>query len=140
MKRGKVRLALTSISHQKCLRKISKISHRDHTTNEEVFRRAKCKPLHETFITCRIKLAIKLAGHILRLPAERHSKTAMTWVPPDGKRKRGRPRIAWRSTFQKDFQIGGTDWNSIQVEAAGRVLWIKFADQCPALAGGTKSK
>ena len=62
--------------HQRCLRKILKISYRDHITNEEVLRRAKSKTLHETAITSRIKLA----GHILRLPAERHSKRAMTWV------------------------------------------------------------
>ena len=117
------------VFHQRCLRKILKISYRDHITNEEVLRRAKSKTLHETVITSRIKLA----GHILRLPAEHHPNTGMTRVPSGGKRNRGRPRITRRSTLRKDLQIEGVDWNSIEVEAAGRVRWRKFADQCPAL-------
>ena len=60
------------VFHQRCLWKILKTSYRNRITNDEVLRRAKSKPLHDTVITSRIKLA----GHILRLPAERHSKTA----------------------------------------------------------------
>ena len=91
------------VFHQRCLWKILKISRRDHITNDEVLRRVRSKPIHETVITRRIKLA----GHILRLPAERHSKTAMTWVPSGGKRKRKRPKITWKSTFRKYLQTRG---------------------------------
>jgi len=33
----------------------------------------------------------RLAGHVLRLPDHRHSKTAMRWTPARGTCRRGRP-------------------------------------------------
>ena len=74
------------VFHQRCLRRRLKITYRDHVTNEEVLRRASSRALHEIVTLHRLKLA----GHTLRRPAERYAKTALTWIPNDGKRKRGR--------------------------------------------------
>ncbi|KAI8502438.1 hypothetical protein Bbelb_200260 [Branchiostoma belcheri] len=73
--------------HQRNLRRILKVRWQDHITNDEILNRVKSKPL-STIIT---EKRMQLAGHILRLPSRRHSKTAMTWVPHNGRRKRGRP-------------------------------------------------
>ena len=83
------------VFHQGCLRKILKISYRDHITNKEVLQRARSQRMQDT-VTER---TARLAGHILRLPAVRHAKMAFTWEPIDGKRGRGKPRITWRRTF-----------------------------------------
>ncbi|KAI8515581.1 hypothetical protein Bbelb_063940 [Branchiostoma belcheri] len=86
--------------HQRNLRRILKVRWQDHITNDEILNRAKSKPL-STIIT---EKRMQLTGHILRLPSRRHSKTAMTWVPHNGRRKRGRPKHTWRRTFQDDLR------------------------------------
>ena len=116
------------VFHQRCLRRIMKISYKDHITNEEVLRRAKSRPLHE-IVTVR---RLKLAGHVLRLPISRYAKTAMTWVPSEGKRKQGGQKRTWRRTFQKDLQRGGIAWEEVEEAAADRDSWRMFAAQCPA--------
>ena len=105
-----------------------KISYRDHVTNEEVLRRARSRPLHE-IVTVR---RLRLAGHVLRLPISRYAKTAMTWVPSDGKRKQGGQKRTWRRTFQKDLQRGGIAWEEVEEAAADRDSWRMFVAQCPA--------
>ncbi|KAI8486529.1 hypothetical protein Bbelb_357640 [Branchiostoma belcheri] len=75
---------------------------------------------------------MQLAGHILRLPRQRHSKTAMTWVPPGGRRKRGRPKNTWRRTFQEDIKRADITWEEAEEAAATRPRW-KLAAQCADL-------
>ena len=36
-----------------------------------------------------------------------HPTTAMHWAPNDGRRKRGRPKKTWRSTFKEDLEEMG---------------------------------
>ena len=43
----------------------------------------------------------RFIGHILRMDANQHPKTAFTW-DPEGKRIRGRPREARRRTAEKE--------------------------------------
>ena len=52
------------------------ISWRDHITNEEVLRMAGSEDLEITVETRRRKMA----GHILRMPAQRPAKKALTWI------------------------------------------------------------
>ena len=66
-------------------------------TNEEAIRIAGMERL-QYIVTIRKR---KMAGHI-RLQRERLAHTAMYWVPEDGRRKRGRPKKTWRSTFRED--------------------------------------
>ncbi|XP_078682172.1 uncharacterized protein LOC144916725 [Branchiostoma floridae x Branchiostoma belcheri] len=113
------------VFHQRNLRRILKVRWKDHITNEEILRRAKTQPLGDIITGKRMQLA----GHILRLPSQRHSKTAMTWVPPGGRRKRGRPKNTWRRTFQEDLKRANIAWEEAEEAAATRPRW-KLAAQC----------
>ena len=73
--------------HQRCLRKIMKITYLDRITNEEVLARSGCRKLTEIITERRMKMA----GHILRRPDTRHSKYVILWNI-EGKRKKGRPK------------------------------------------------
>ncbi len=79
------------VFHLRCLRRILKITYRDHITNMEVYRRAYTQPLSVTVTERRFRFA----GHILRLPDHRILKMAISWQPAQGKRKQGRPKITW---------------------------------------------
>ncbi|KAI8493868.1 hypothetical protein Bbelb_282150 [Branchiostoma belcheri] len=113
------------VFHQRNLRRILKVRWQDHITNEEILRRAKTQPLGDIITGKRMQLA----GHILRLPSQRHSKTAMTWMPPGGRRKRGRPKNTWRRTFQEDLKRANIAWEEAEEAAATRTRW-KLAAQC----------
>ena len=78
-----------NVFHQRWLRKIMRISWRDHVTNESVLRRAKVRLLSAIIAERRLRLA----GHVLRMPNCHHACTALNWTPPDGRRRRGLPRI-----------------------------------------------
>ena len=119
------------VFHQRCLRKILKISYRDHIISEEMLRRTETRPLHKVVTVRRLKLA----GHILRLPNTRHAKIAMTWISPDGKHKGGQPKITWRRTLQKDLLRGGIAWEDVKTAAEDRAGWRMFAARCPTLDG-----
>ena len=74
--------------HQRCLRRILKISYRYHVTNDEVLRNTQSDILIKM-----IKIrSLKLAGHIIRMEKNRCAKTAFSWVPSNGKRKWRRPK------------------------------------------------
>ena len=52
---------------------------------------------------------------------ERPARRAIEWTPADGRRKRGRPRKTWRSTFREDLQARGVSWSEKETMAAYRV-------------------
>ena len=58
--------------HQRCLRKIVKISYLDHVTNEEVLRRAQSRRMKD-FATER---RLRMDGHVLRLPITGPAKSS----------------------------------------------------------------
>jgi hypothetical protein len=76
-----------NVFQQRCLRKILRITHRDRITNEEVLHRSETPKLEDIVA----KRRLLLAGHVLRSLEVRHPKTAIQWIPPGGKQKRGRP-------------------------------------------------
>ena len=96
------------IFHQRYLRKILKISCRDHITTKEVLQRSQRMQDNVT------ERRVRVAGHILRLPEVRQAKMAFTWEPIDGKRKRGRSRITWRKTFTEDLKFMGKDYATVE--------------------------
>ena len=49
---------------------------------------------------------LKLARHIIRMEDNRCDKTVISWVPLNGKRKRGRPRLKWKRAFKNDLATG----------------------------------
>ncbi len=81
-----------------------------------------------------------MAGHVLRLQRERPAHTAMYWVPEDGRRKRGRPKKTWRSTFKEDLEEMGVSWHG----AAGSPVTVMdggfSSPDAPRGTGGPKSK
>ncbi|KAI8511881.1 hypothetical protein Bbelb_109810 [Branchiostoma belcheri] len=87
---------------QRCLRKILHITYRDKNTNKEVYRRIGTKPISSIITESRMKYA----GHVLRMTADSLAKTFLHWKP-EGRRKRGRPKLTWPSTFQKDLEHRG---------------------------------
>ena len=112
--------------HQRCLRRILKITWQHRVRNEEVLRRAQTRTLGEIVSERRLRLA----GHILRLPDHRPSKMAMSWTPPGGKRKKGRPKTTWRRTLQDDLRFAKTTWCGCQRVAEDRQRWRKLVDLC----------
>ena len=115
--------------HQRCLRIILKIRYRDHVNNDEILRKTQSDTLIKMITTQRLKLA----GHIIRMEDNRCAKTALSWVPSNGKRKRGRPRITWRRTFKNNLERAGTTWDEAITLAKDRDAWKLFASRCPVM-------
>ena len=82
--------------------------------------------LHDT-VTRRRR---KFAGHILRLPSDRPASIAINWRPQGGKRRRGRPRKSWQSTFREDLDDMGIDWEDVREIAGNRDQWRNLVAQC----------
>ncbi|XP_019633193.1 PREDICTED: uncharacterized protein LOC109476630 [Branchiostoma belcheri] len=78
------------------------LTYRDKNTNKEVYRRIGTKPISSIITESRMKYA----GHVLRMTADSLAKTFLHWKP-EGRRKRGRPKLTWPSTFQKDLEHRG---------------------------------
>ena len=86
----------------RCLRKLLKISWRDHVTNDDVRQRSGQRKLSEIVQERRLKML----GHILRMTEERLPKTSLEWTPTGGKRERGRPVSTWRRTNTRPARHG----------------------------------
>ena len=103
----------------------------DHVTNEEVLSRAGSTRLQDIVAERRFRLA----GHILRLPDQRHSKTAIRWTPAGGTCRRGHPKKIWRRTFQDDLGRVHMTWNEAEIMASDRSCWRQTAAQCAVSHG-----
>ena len=73
---------------------------------------------------------MRLAGHILRLPHQRHAYPAMHWTPLGGKQKVGRSQKTWRQTFRDFIQTLNIKYEQVEDEAADRSRWKKLTAQC----------
>ena len=114
-----------NVFQQRCLRRIMKVRYFHHVTNEDILRRSNACKLHDVVARRRLRLA----GHILRMSDERIPKTAMEWIPPDGRRPRGRPRHTWRRTFVNDIRELNIAWNDVGTVAQDRSRWRTLAAQ-----------
>ncbi|XP_057670224.1 uncharacterized protein LOC130902259 [Diorhabda carinulata] len=47
-------------------------------------------------------------GHVQRMPEDRIPKQILNWAP-QGRRKRGRPRLSWREGIEKDIRERGLE-------------------------------
>ena len=70
---------------------------------------------------------MKLAGYVTRVEDNRCAKTALSWFPSNGKRKRGRPRITFRRTFKNDLERACTTWDEATTLTKERDAWKLFA-------------
>ena len=96
----------------KCLRKILGFHWSDRVTNKEVWIRSG-QPLAYATI-CRRRMS--WLGHVTRLPATRPAQQAMWWTPA-GQRRRGRPRMNWRRTVDRDLQLVNKRWSDFRMLA-----------------------
>ena len=95
----------------KCLRKILGIHWSDHVTNKEVRIRSG-QPLASATIC---KRRMSWLGHVTRLPPTRPAQQALRWTPA-GQRRRGRPRMNWRQTVDRDVKTLANNisrWNAL---------------------------
>ena len=114
----------------KCLRKILGIKWTDFVTNEEVRSRSKQNPV--TSIICKRRLS--WLGHTARLPSSRPANQVLNWNP-GGQRKRGRPRMNWRQTVDRDLQLVDKRWSDAVRLSADRARWNALAASCVARRG-----
>ena len=70
---------------------------------------------------------------------ERPASRAIEWTPADGRRKGGRPKKTWRSTFREDLQARGVSWSEKETMAADRVRWQNLLPIFPQGTGGSLS-
>ena len=100
----------------KCLRKILRIRWEEHITNVEVMRRTGISEISKEVQQRRWKYI----GHILRKEQDNDCVTAMTWAP-EGRRKRGRPKMTWRRTVEKEREDAGIrSWKQARTIAMDR--------------------
>ena len=65
----------------------------------------------------------KFIGHIMRKEPNNDCRTALTWTP-EGRRKLGRPKTAWRRTVQREREKAGwKNWSDVKIAAADRAGW-----------------
>ncbi|VDO99971.1 unnamed protein product [Heligmosomoides polygyrus] len=115
--------------HCKCLRQM-RIRYTDCLTNEEVLQRCRSSNLYETVVQRRLRLA----GHILRMPAHRLPRSAIQWTPP-GKQTRGRPKNTWRRTFLNDLEVMNISRQECEEIAQDRQRWKEFVALCAQQQG-----
>ena len=107
----------------RCLRTILKIRWQQHITNKEVRNRAG----QENIITEIRKRRWKWLGHVLRKDPDDISREAVFWTP-QGKRKKGRPKITWRRTMQMELNEAKITMKEAEKLARNRVRWRAVAD------------
>jgi len=114
------------VFNHRCLRKILKVTHKDHITNEEILLWANSRKLSDIVTERRFRMA----GHILCLPDHRATKVAISWTPAGGRRKTGRPKKTWRRTFQQDLQMVDFKWEEVEYVVTDRSKWRQAAARC----------
>ena len=68
-------------------------------------------------------------GHVTPQEAS-IAKTALHWMP-EGKRKRGHPKITWRRTVEKEIKEMGKTWGDIKLTARDRQMWREHVAALP---------
>ena len=104
----------------KCLRKILKIYWPEKISNNDLYKKTASKPLANDIMRKRWHWI----GHVLRRGPESNERIALTWSP-DGKRKRGRPRLTWRRHAIKERDnLGWPSWTMAREAALDRKDWV----------------
>ena len=125
-KKNQSRSYLNHLVHQlqvlvnRCIHRILKIFWLVQISNQELWARAKQKP---------IELEIRhrkwgWLGHTLRRPPGDIAKAALEWNP-QRTRSRGRHQT-WRRTISEKIRHQGKTWNEVNVLASNGVRWQNF--------------
>lgn len=107
-----------STFHTKSLRRFPKVFWPNTISNQDLLSRCDQEDM-ATIITRRRWTWI---GHILRRDPESIIKTALFWTP-EGKRKRGRPKVTWRRTVEAEMKEHQRSWGTLQKLASDRQGW-----------------
>ena len=108
----------------RCQRKIVKIVWSQHISNDNI--RSRTKQPQLTLVIR--KRCLKWFGHVQRMNASRIPRRLYSWNPTHGRRRRGRPRTAWKDTISKDInkeeegEVAAKDrsvWKFLVHQAAG---------------------
>lgn len=60
------------------------------------------------------------------MPIQNPARVAIEWEPKNGKRKRGRPKITWRSTFKTDLANRSLSFKTAYTIAEQKNKWHEF--------------
>ena len=107
--------------HIKSLQRIMKIFWPLTITNEVLLQKCGSLPMSQTIM----KRRWTWIGHVLRQDEESLAKTALYWKP-EGKRRRGRQKTAWRRTVESEMRNEGKTWGQLSRLAEGRSEWRDF--------------
>ena len=106
-----------------CLRRIVGIRWYDRVTNAQLWEGTSQRPVKEDI---QVK-KWKWIGHTLRRPPTSIIRQALTWNP-QGKRKKGRPKMTWRRAVQAEMEKAGTSWKQLEKDAQDRLRWRNVVD------------
>jgi len=110
-----------STFHTKSLRRILRVFWPNKISNQDLLSRCK----QENMNTIIKRRRWRWIGHVLRKDQQDLTKTALFWTP-EGKRRRGRPRITWRRTVEAEMNELNHSWGSLQKMAKDRQKWRTF--------------
>jgi len=117
--------------HQRNLRKTIGVTWKDKVSNTEELARTGQRRLQDIIGERRFRFA----GHVMRMAPECPARRAIERTPADGKRKRGRPKKTWRSTFREDLQARGVNWSEKETMA---VDCVRLQNLLPIVPRGTE--
>ena len=108
---------LTPCPHTKSLRHILCIFWTNVISNKNPFERCGTEPM----ATILMRRRWRRIGHVTCQEAS-IAKTALHWTP-EGKHKRGCPKIMWRRTVEKEIKEMGKTWGGIKLMARDPQMW-----------------
>ena len=114
-------LAKLSFFHTTSLRKIQRILWPRTISNRDLLARCQREDMETTIARKRWRWI----GNVLRKDANSITKVAIHWTP-EGKRRRGRPKTAWRRTVEAEMKNMNNSWGTIQRLASDRQGWGSF--------------
>jgi len=114
----------------KCVRKILGIKWSDFVSNKDIRAQTRQQPVSS--IICKRRLS--WLGHVVRLPPERFAHQVLQWKP-QGRRRRGRPKMNWQQTVDRDLLPAGKRWKDVWRLAADRACWNTLTASCVARRG-----
>ena len=77
-------------------------------------------------------------GHTRRMEESRTAKQVLRWKPPDGARRRGRPRMSWQTAVDRDLKQVEMTWEEAEKTAEDRLAWRNCVARCAGGTGRTK--
>jgi hypothetical protein len=107
------------VFQNKCLRHIHNIFWPNTISNKNLHEISEVTTIEQLLETRRLKLL----GHVFRMNNDRVTKKAIEWIPRNGRRQRGRPKLTWKSMIKKDLEKKNLTWNTARDVAQDRHEW-----------------